>query len=71
MGQILYKRYLEGKWTPKIDILDDWRRMNGTIIKQKITGALILGGGFIKHHVFNANLMKNGSNYCVIVNTGE
>lgn len=36
-----------------------------------MTGAIILGGGYIKHHVFNTNLMKNGSDYCVIVNTGE
>ena len=36
----------------------------------KKTGMLILGGGVIKHHICNANLMRNGSDYAVYINTG-
>jgi deoxyhypusine synthase len=31
---------------------------------------LILGGGIIKHHICNANLMRNGADFCVFINTG-
>lgn len=29
----------------------------------------MLGGGVIKHHICNANLMRNGADYAVFVNT--
>lgn len=32
---------------------------------------IILGGGLVKHHVCNANLMRNGADYTVFVNTGN
>lgn len=35
------------------------------------TGAVILGGGLIKHHICNANLMRNGADYAVYVNTAN
>lgn len=35
-----------------------------------MTGCIILGEGLIKHHIFNANLMKNGLDYAVVINTG-
>lgn len=32
---------------------------------------IILGGGIVKHHICNANLMRNGADYAVYVNTGQ
>lgn len=32
-------------------------------------GCIILGGGLIKHHICNANLMRNGTDYAVYINT--
>ena len=32
---------------------------------------LILGGGLVKHHTCNANLMRNGANFSVYINTGQ
>ena len=32
---------------------------------------ILLGGGVIKHHICNANLMRNGADYSVFVNTGQ
>ena len=32
---------------------------------------LIFGGGLVKHHICNANLMRNGADHAVFVNTGQ
>jgi hypothetical protein len=32
---------------------------------------IILGGGVIKHHTCNANLMRNGADFAVYINTGQ
>jgi deoxyhypusine synthase len=37
----------------------------------KKSGMIILGGGLIKHHICNANLMRNGADYTVFINTGQ
>lgn len=34
-------------------------------------GMIILGGGLVKHHICNANLMKNGANFSVFINTAS
>jgi deoxyhypusine synthase len=37
----------------------------------KKTGMIILGGGLVKHHVCNANLMRNGADFAVFINTAQ
>lgn len=54
-----------------IDILGDLRRLNTMAVKANNTGVIILGGGLIKHHICNANLMRNGADYAVYVNTAS
>ena len=44
--------------------------MNGSVLFLKKSGMIIIGGGVIKHHIFNANLMRNGAEFAVIINTG-
>ena len=44
--------------------------MNDIAIRAKKTGMLIIGGGLIKHHICHANLMRNGTDYSVYINTG-
>ena len=39
-------------------------------LKARRSGMLIFGGGLVKHHICNANLMRNGANHAVFVNTG-
>ena len=39
-------------------------------LKAKRSGMVILGGGLPKHHTCNANLMRNGADYAVFINTG-
>jgi deoxyhypusine synthase len=40
-------------------------------MKAKKSGMIILGGGISKHHVCNANLMRNGADYSVFINTAS
>lgn len=54
-----------------IDILGDLRRLNTMAVKANNTGMIILGGGVIKHHINNANLMRNGADYAVYINTAS
>lgn len=54
-----------------VDILSDLRRLNSMAVKAVNSGMIILGGGLIKHHICNANLMRNGADYAVFVNTGS
>lgn len=53
-----------------IDLVEDIRGINSSAIKAAASGAIVLGGGVVKHHVCNANLMRNGADYAVYVNTG-
>ncbi|XP_041831120.1 deoxyhypusine synthase [Melanotaenia boesemani] len=54
-----------------LDIVEDIRRLNSRAVFAKKTGMIILGGGLVKHHIANANLMRNGADYAVYVNTGQ
>lgn len=40
-----------------VDILSDLKRLNTMAVKALHTGVIIVGGGLIKHHICNANLM--------------
>ncbi|MDD5193296.1 MAG: deoxyhypusine synthase [Candidatus Nanoarchaeia archaeon] len=55
----------------KIDIADDIHKLNEFTIVQKKTGIILLGGGIMKHHICNANMMRNGADYAVYINSGE
>eukprot|EP00193_Tetraselmis_chui_P015628 CAMPEP_0177781838 /NCGR_PEP_ID=MMETSP0491_2-20121128/18097_1 /TAXON_ID=63592 /ORGANISM="Tetraselmis chuii, Strain PLY429" /LENGTH=361 /DNA_ID=CAMNT_0019301997 /DNA_START=1 /DNA_END=1086 /DNA_ORIENTATION=+ len=58
----------------KIDLVEDIRLMNDHAIKcppPRKTGIIILGGGLPKHHVCNANLMRNGADFAVYINTAQ
>jgi deoxyhypusine synthase len=55
-----------------LDLVGDIRLMNDEAVNAKgKTGMIILGGGLIKHHVCNANLMRNGADFSVMVNTAH
>jgi deoxyhypusine synthase len=49
----------------KLHLLD-LRAMNNEAVFAKHTGMVILGGGLIKHHICNANLMVCAVNFFVI-----
>jgi len=55
----------------KIDIAKDIHDLNEFTITRKKTGVILLGKGIMKHHILNANMMRNGADYSVYINTGE
>jgi len=54
-----------------LDIVGDIRKVNDEAVKARKTGAVVLGGGLVKHHCMNANLMRNGVDFVVYINTGQ
>jgi len=55
----------------KLDIVQDIVRINKIALSAKKSGMILLGGGLIKHHINNANMMRNGADYAVYLNTGH
>jgi deoxyhypusine synthase len=54
-----------------LDIAHDIRAINDLAIRSHATGMIILGGGLVKHHTCNANLMRNGADFSVFINTSQ
>lgn len=54
-----------------LDIVQDVKLLNDIPVRSHKTGMIILGGGLVKHHICNANLMRNGAEYAVFINTGQ
>ncbi|XP_029165846.1 probable deoxyhypusine synthase [Nylanderia fulva] len=54
-----------------LDIIADVKRLNRIAMKAVNSGMIIVGGGVIKHHICNANLMRNGADYAVFINTSS
>ncbi|KAH3791937.1 probable deoxyhypusine synthase [Dreissena polymorpha] len=54
-----------------LDIIQDIRAINSIAVQSSHTGMIIVGGGVIKHHTCNANLMRNGADFAVYLNTAS
>ena len=54
-----------------IDIANDIKRLNDLTMEAKKTGIIILGAGMVKHHICNTNMMRNGADYAVYINTSQ
>ncbi|KAF8034060.1 hypothetical protein BT93_C0365 [Corymbia citriodora subsp. variegata] len=56
-----------------VDVVQDIRAMNGEAVHAgpRKTGMIILGGGMPKHHISNANMMRNGADFAVFINTAQ
>jgi len=53
-----------------IDAGGDMHKIGTDVNFAKKTGAIILGGGFAKHHTIGLNIMRGGLDYAVYVSTG-
>ncbi|TKR82113.1 hypothetical protein L596_015886 [Steinernema carpocapsae] len=71
LGDMLYFHSVRSGPGLSVDIVEDVRHINTLAVKSLKSGVIILGGGVVKHHINNANLMRNGSDYTVFVNTGQ
>ncbi len=54
-----------------IDITTDMKKLNDLTLDSKKTGLIILGAGVVKHHILNANMMRNGCDYAVYLNNAQ
>lgn len=56
-----------------VDVVGDIRAINDSAMRAtpRRTGMIILGGGVPKHHINNANLMRNGADFAVFLNTAQ
>ncbi len=54
-----------------IDIAEDAKLLNDTTMGQKKSGIIVLGSGVVKHHILNANMLKNGAEYAVYINNAQ
>nr|CAG28996.1 homospermidine synthase [Petasites hybridus] len=56
-----------------VDIVQDVIAMDNEAVhaSPQKTGIIILGGGLPKHHICNANMMRNGADYAVFINTAQ
>lgn len=54
-----------------LDIAQDVAAINSSAVAATATGILVLGGGVVKHHICNANLMRNGADFALFINTGH
>ncbi|PNX83374.1 deoxyhypusine synthase-like protein [Trifolium pratense] len=73
LGDMLYFHSVRNDPGLIVDIVQDIRAMNGEAVKAtpRKTGMIILGGGIPKHHICNANMMRNGADYAVFINTAQ
>ncbi|CCW67631.1 unnamed protein product [Phytomonas sp. Hart1] len=55
----------------KLDLVRDLSLINRMAMFSKCTGMIICGGGVIKHHIANANLMRNGADYAVYMSNSH
>ncbi len=53
----------------KIDLVEDVKRLNNTTIGLKKSGVIILGSGVVKHSILNSNMLRNGCDYSVYINS--
>ncbi|CAB3998320.1 deoxyhypusine synthase [Paramuricea clavata] len=45
--------------------------MNSQVVFATNSGIIIIGGGLCKHHICNANMMRNGADFSVFLNTAQ
>jgi deoxyhypusine synthase len=55
----------------KIDVAEDMYELNNTTIGLEKSGVIILGAGIVKHHILNANMLRNGADFTVYINTAQ
>ncbi|PJF20028.1 hypothetical protein PSACC_00192 [Paramicrosporidium saccamoebae] len=70
IGDMIYFHSYKQDTQLILDLVQDIRGINSEALRAGATGMLCLGGGLIKHHICNANLMRNGADFSVFINTG-
>lgn len=69
IGDMLFMHAYNGKGL-SLDVVSDIRVISDYAMNAKKSGMIILGGALPKHHTCNANMLRNGADYAVYINTG-
>lgn len=71
MGEVLMLHSLDRAPGSRlvVDVVPDVQRITSISLKAQKSGIVILGGGVVKHHIANANLMRNGADFAVYLNS--
>ncbi len=64
-----YNKRTRGESTLVLDTLADNDRNNRIAIEAQKTGMFVIGAGLVKHHILQANMMREGADYSVYLNT--
>jgi deoxyhypusine synthase len=71
IGDNVYFFKLQGNEDFVVDIAGDVEELNNATIGLKKSGLIILGSGVVKHSILNANMLRNGADYAVYINTAQ
>nr|CAG28993.1 deoxyhypusine synthase [Heliotropium indicum] len=73
LGDMLYIHAIRKDPGLVVDVVKDIRAMNSEAVHAGLrkTGIIVLGGGLPKHHICNANMMRNGADFAVFINTAQ
>nr|CAG28988.1 deoxyhypusine synthase [Cynoglossum officinale] len=73
LGDMLYIHSIRKDPGLVVDVVQDIRSMNSEAVHAGLrkTGIIVLGGGLPKHHICNANMMRNGADFAVFINTAQ
>ena len=55
----------------EIDLTEDIKLLNDSAFGLKKTGVIIIGAGLVKHAILNTNMLRNGADYSVYINTSQ
>ncbi|MDE1861240.1 MAG: deoxyhypusine synthase [Candidatus Micrarchaeota archaeon] len=55
----------------KLDVMKDERKLSDIAFENKVSGAVMVGGGISKHHVIWWNQFKSGLDYAVYITTAS
>ena len=69
-GDILYFRTQQEKEIV-LDIANENKQITNLALSSEKTGAIILGGGIAKHYILNSNILREGLDYVVNINTAQ
>jgi deoxyhypusine synthase len=69
-GDILYFQTIKEKKV-HIDIANENKEIIDLALNSEKTGAIILGGGLVKHYILNSNILREGLDYVVNINTAQ
>ncbi len=71
-GALGIQLYMHKQRHPKfsVDATADMKELANIVLSANKTGALILGGGMIKHHTIGVNLLREGLDYAVYISSG-